>query len=977
MRSMRPISLRLLLFPLVLLLASLAETAETAAKPATFAEALAEGQRRLAAEDREGARAFFERAVELARKEGNHEDAAAALTGLGDTYNPQSEGDKALEIYRQALTAAPQSAAVRARVAYVSGIRAAGRDDLTAADEQFAIALAAAREIGDRRFEAKALLARGNMALRRGDLPAAGDLFSAAVSLGTETGFQSVVMLSERGLGDIETARGHNAEALRHLETSLSLAREAHNSRIVEGVLNTIGTVYLEWADYGKALQYFQEALHTETDDPSEQAYTLNNLGITYGSQGNSDLARSYFRKALPLLEKLGDDYGVMRVLNNLGEMQEGTGNYGSALQYFTRALRLARKAGDKDGEAGHWHNLGTVYEGQKRYDLATNAYRKSLALDESTGDRNQVSQALSGLARVHFGRKQYGKAVEVADQAAKVAGETGSQEIFWQARTLTGRSLHALHRDEAARGAYAEAIATVEQVRSRIAGGEISREAFFENHLEPYQRMVELLADRGEAAAALAQADRAKGRTLVEILRSGRTGLDAQLTQEERDAEARLRERLTALNGEVFLARSRTPADPATLAGLEQRQQQARLDLEAFSTNLYAARPELRTQRADFPEWSLDTARGLLADGSKALIEYAVQEKETLLFVVTVGTADAADSGASPTVRLHRLPVGRQELASQVEAFRRQLGNRDLDFRAPARHLYDLLLGPAAAEIRGKRTLCIVPNGSLWDLPFQALQPNGTEVLLDRHALHYAPSLAFLDELAARRAPRPAGADPAPPSLLAVGNPAPKAGTVVPADSRRGLAGLAPLPDAEREVRDLAKLYGSERSAVYISKQASEQTVKSEAGHFRVLHFATHALLDDHNPLYSSLVLSPVGSHEDGLLEAWEILDLHLEADLVVLSACQTARGRLRAGEGMIGMSWALAAAGSPATLASQWEVDSASTGQLMVEFHRGWLAGESKAEALRRAALAVRKQARYRHPFYWAGFVLVGRGE
>jgi CHAT domain-containing protein/tetratricopeptide (TPR) repeat protein len=970
---MRSTALRLFLFVLALLLASFVGAAETAAKAATFAEALAEGQRRLAAEDGKGARGFFERALELARQAEDREGTAAALIGLGDTYHPQQESDKALEMYQQALAAAPQSAAARARVAYVSGIRAAGRDDLAAADEQFAITIAAARESGDHKLEAKALLARGNMALRRGDMPAAWDLYSTALPLAIETGSRSAVMLTERGLGDVEQARGHNAEALEHFEKSLSVARETHNSRIVEGVLNTMGTVYLEWADYGKALQYFQEALHTETDDPSEVAYTFNNLGYAYGSQGNSDLALSYFRKALPLMEKLGDNYGVMRVLNNLGELHAGAGDLGRALQDFTRAQRLARKAGDKAGEAGHWHNLGWVYESQKRYDLATAAYRKSQALDESLGERNHLSQALSGLARVHLARKQYAQAVEMADQAARVAGETGSQEISWQARTLAGRALHALHRDEAARGAYAEAIATVEQVRSRIAGGEISREAFFENHLEPYQRMVELLADRGEAAAALAQADRAKGRTLVEILRSGRVDLDSQLTPEERAAEARLRERLTALNGEVFVARSRTPADPAALTGLEQRLQQARLDLEAFSTNLYAARPALRTQRADFPVWSLEAARGLLAAGDTALIEYAVQDEKTFLFVVT------ADGGASPTVRLHRLPIGSRELARQVEAFRRQLGNRDLDFRAPARHLYNLLLGPAAAEIGAKRTLCIVPNGPLWDLPFQALQPSATEALLERHALYYAPSLSFLAELAARRAPRPVGADPVPPSLLAVGNPALRAGAVALADSRRGLTGLAPLPDAEREVRDLARLYGSGRSAVYTAAQASERMVKTEAGHFRVLHFATHALLDDHNPLYSSLVLSPAGPRdgEDGLLEVWEILGLHLDADLVVLSACQTARGRPRAGEGMIGMSWALAAAGSPATLASQWEVDSASTGQLMVEFHRGWLSGQSKAEALRRAALAVRRQPRYRHPFYWAGFVLVGRGD
>ncbi len=961
---MRPISLRLLCSTLALLVSTLIGGA---APPATVADALAEGQSRMLAEDRDGAHAAFGRALELAEKAEDREGTIKALLSLGDL----ELGAKALAFYQRAQDLAPQTAEVRLRIAYANGVLAAGKDDLAAADEQFAAAIAAAREIGDRRWEGKALHGQGNIALRKSDLPRAWDLYTAALPLAKETGHRTLHLLVERGLGDVELGRGHNAESVEHYEAALALARQAKNTSMMEGILNSIGSVYLEWADYGRALQYFQEALHTRTDDHAEVAYVLNNLGIVYGSQGNASLALTYFQRALPRLEELGDSYGVMRLLNNMGAYYESEGKYELALDHYNRALRLARKVGDKAAEAGHWHSLGSLYENQKRYDLAASAYEKSRALSESLGERNQVSQALSGLAQVHLARKRYDKAVEMADRASLVAHETGSQETFWLARTLAGRALHALHRNEEARAAYAEAIATVEQMRSLVAGGEVSREAFFEGRLEPYQRMVELLADGGDASAALVQADRAKGRTLVEILRGGRSDLASQLTPEERATEARLRDRLTTLNGEVFMARSRTPADPAASSGLEQRLQQARLELEAFNTNLYASRPELRTQRADFPEWQPEAARALLADGSTALVEYAVQEEKTFLFVVT------AAGNASPGVRLHRLPIGRRELARRVEVFRRQLGSRDLAFRAPARSLYDLLLGPAAAEIRGKRTLCIVPNGPLWDLPFQALQPSATEALLDRHALYYAPSLAFLAELAGRRAPLSPGA--APPSLLAVGNPG--AGTVAPAASRRGLPGLAPLPplpDAEREVRSLGQLYGAAHSAVYTAAQASERTVKSEAGHFRVLHFATHALLDDHNPLYSSLVLSPTAPEggEDGLLEAWEILGLHLDADLVVLSACQTARGRLRAGEGMIGMSWALAAAGSPATLASQWEVDSASTGELMVEFHRHWLAGESKAEALRQAALAVRRQPRYRHPFYWAGFVLVGAG-
>ena len=142
------------------------------------------------------------------------------------------------------------------------------------------------------------------------------------------------------------------------------------------------------------------------------------------------------------------------------------------------------------------------------------------------------------------------------------------------------------------------------------------------------------------------------------------------------------------------------------------------------------------------------------------------------------------------------------------------------------------------------------------------------------------------------------------------------------------------------------------------------------------MLHLATHGILNDASPMYSHLVLSAEGGsgEEDGLLEAWEVIDLDLEADLAVLSACETGRGRVGAGEGMIGLSWAFFVAGCPTTVVSQWQVESASTTELMLAFHRNLMKGESKAQALRSAALKLLGDRRYRHPFYWAGFVVIG---
>jgi len=238
------------------------------------------------------------------------------------------------------------------------------------------------------------------------------------------------------------------------------------------------------------------------------------------------------------------------------------------------------------------------------------------------------------------------------------------------------------------------------------------------------------------------------------------------------------------------------------------------------------------------------------------------------------------------------------------------------------------------------------------------------------RFALFYAPSLGSL-----LRAPR-ATAD-GQPSVLAIGNPrfSGDAATLVKARTR---AALGDLPDAAIEARDIAALY--ERSRLLTGREASESAVKEHADEYDVLHIAAHTVTDDDQPLYSGILLARNESRldEDGLLEGREITQLDLHARLAVLSACSTAQGHVRPGEGLIALSWAFLVAGCPTIVATQWRVPSASTSKLMVDFHRELRAHPdgpfAKAEALRQAKLRMLRDRAHRHPFYWAPFVLVG---
>jgi CHAT domain-containing protein len=190
-----------------------------------------------------------------------------------------------------------------------------------------------------------------------------------------------------------------------------------------------------------------------------------------------------------------------------------------------------------------------------------------------------------------------------------------------------------------------------------------------------------------------------------------------------------------------------------------------------------------------------------------------------------------------------------------------------------------------------------------------------------------------------------------------------------------RRSSSLVPLPEAEKQVEILRGFYG-DRSTTYLGSHATESRFKAEASRHRIIHLASHGLFEEGSPLYSSVVLSPgAASSDDGLLEAWELLELTLDADVVILSACETGRGRIASGEGLVGTTWALLAAGARSTIVSQWKVEASSATALMTALHRRLARGEpGRAEQLRLATLEVLRNPRYAHPFYWAPFVLVG---
>ena len=871
-------------------------------------------------------------ALRIAEKSGDQNKLGRALCDVGDIYGRRNPPKEAENYLRRCLTVFEQ--------------------------------------LGDKKQQAHALhsLAVTYDTERRHEL--AVEYYEKSLALSQEAGDKNLTALVFNGLGMAHTSVGHYEVGLDYYQKARALSEELGDKGTLNMALNNIGTRYLAQGRYGEALDYLNKSLAVLQEmgtaaDRRSLAYKYQNIGLVYRRQGRLEQALAYSRKSLDILVEIDDKFGIANLQNNIGVIYKSQGLYGEGLEWFRKALAGFEALNATPGVARCLNNIGDTYRLQGRLNEALEPLQKSLQLREQGRDRGAICLSLNNLARLYEAQGKYAEMLGVSERSLKLADELYSREEIWTAQDQMGRALVALNKPEEARASFEASIATLEDLRREVAGGEQQQQSFLDGKLSPWLSLIDLLVSQKKYAEALSFAEQSKARVLLDALQGSRRELRKSWSKEEQQAEEQLRLRLVSLNSQFTSEVRKDKPDAKRVAELKAAVEQTRLEYEDFETRLYVTRPELRVQRGEAAIVKADELAALLPDESSALIEYVVGDDKTQLFVVT-------KHNQTLDVRVYSLPVKRDDLAKQAEAYRNQIASRDLGFRTPAAKLYDLLLKPAAAQLSGKTNLLIVPDNTLWDLPFQTLL-NGNRFVIEEAAVSYAPSLTVLREMTKRRKIEAAHASPA--TLLALGNPAVGGDALKRTSLTLRDGRLEPLPEAEQEVKALGRLYGAARSKVYIGVEAREDRVKTEASSAKILHFATHGMLNNASPMYSHLALAEGGPGEDGLLEAWELMQLNLHAELAVLSACETARGRIGAGEGMVGFSWAMFIAGVPSIVVTQWKVESAGTRDLMVSFHRGLIApGGTKAEALRQASLKVMKNAETSHPFYWGGFVLVG---
>ena len=887
-----------------------------------------------------------------------------ALYGIGKVYEQQQNYSLALRYYEQSLT-------------------------------QFEVS-------GAKKEIAATLLGIGQMHDKQGSFDLALEYFRRSLSEFEELNDRQGIAAAMLVIGVFHHLQQDFRLALQYLEKSRSLFEGANDQQGSASATLAIAALHHAQGNYSSGFAFYRKVLDSVymLDTTAGIPGTLVGMGMCHQLQGNYDLALKSYRESLSTAEALGDKKSIAGALEAIGSLYMLQENYSSALEYYRRSLELKEKLDDTAKLGGLLNTIGVLHQSRQNYDSALDCFQRSLAVFNRTGNKGGIAGAVTNIAQVHHLQGNYSQAIEFAKRGSMLAREIDSVGLLSGNKTIAGEAFKELDDTGRAKQALGEAIAAIEDLRTRVVGGEVEKQGFFVEKISPYQLMVDLLVQENNFSDALIYAERAKGRVLLDVLSNGRVRITKAMTAEEREQERRLRNRLVWFNTRSYGRRHPQTQTQSRLTNLLSRPD-AQVEYENYLTSLYALHPELKVQRAEVDELKLDEARSLLANDRSALVEFVVMEEKTYLFVVTAKEShDLEDSSSSDSVILNVYPVHIQskDLAQRISLFRKRIADRDARFRQSARELHDILLKPARGPIEGKDALVIVPDGVLWELPFQALQSSDGRYLLEDYALSYAPSLSVLREMqGARRnlegnqgeigTPHSESsvlAPSSPPTLLAIGNP--DFGGESIERVRFALRGeiLESLPETESEVKSLQQMYGAHRSRILIGSEATETRVKGELGKYRILHFATHGIFNNASPMYSQIVLSRStrGDGEDGLLEAWELMNLDLRANLVVLSACETARGQVARGEGLIGLTWALFVAGCPTTVVSQWNVESSPTTELMLGFHRNLQqkfrdpSKISTAEALRLAALKLMRNSSYRHPFYWAGFVLVGDG-
>lgn len=930
----------------------------------------------------------LEKALMLWNSLGDSVNEAYTLDYMGQLYNSLGEKQKALEFFKKALPIFQSS--------------------------------------GQRKSEAITLNDIGTIYWALSEYQIALKYYDQSLAIKRSLADSSGMSNTFNNIGAVYRALGENQKALEFLNNALAITRAMHN-RTQEGIcLYNIADLYDEWGEKQKALDYFNQAhaLFQQLKNLQGESHTLKGIGSVYFFWGEYKIALDYYERAVELNRTTGNRFSEAYLLSNIGKIYEGMRDYQKALDYFNQALLITQAIGDRSGEAHTLNSIGKIFSRQGEHQKALEYHQKALPIAQEIGNKYVETGIYINIGWDYSQSGELQGSLNYFNKGLSLARTTGDLEA--EAKLLRGIAWteRELGDFAQAQNHISQAIRIVDSLRTKIASKEL-RASFMAEYYQHYAFYIDLLMQLhqqnpldGYDVAAFQCTERVRARSLLEILTELksdiRSGVDPDLCVQENNLLKKLDVK------EQYLGQLKKQKNN------EAKIVTAEKELRALLEEYNQLQTQIRTTSPKYaaliqPQYlNIQEIQQLILDDETILLDYAFGDRNSFAWVVT---RDSIFSHQLPkqveietiAKRVYELLTFRNlQLKDETKSKKQSLIQADLNLNNSMFQLSQMILMPVIEKLTSKRLL-IVCEGALQYIPFGALPIPGLESdakppisVLSNYEIISLPSASVVPIL------RQGIGKSKPDKIVAVladpvfseDDPRMKRSRVTlksdfyaSRDTKNtefqeqqflrsiqesGLgtdrSTISRLPFSRQEANSITALVPPEKCICALDFDASYVTATSpDLSQFRIVHFATHGLLNSSHPELSGIVLSLVdnqGQPRQGFLRLVDIYNMNLAADLVVLSACQTALGKDIRGEGLIGLTRGFMYAGAPRVVASLWKVDDEATAELMKRFYQ-YMLGEEKlsaTSALRKAQISMLNEKRWQSPYYWAGFVLQG---
>lgn len=885
--------------------------------------------------------------------------------------------------------------------------------------------------ISDKSIEINTYFELGTMYWNIGNLKKSTEFYSRALFLAKSN---SLITLEEKceqvlkihtlyDLGKKYRAEGENQKSIDSFKDAIKLSQEIRSMEHEVKCLRQLSITYWNLNDFYEYFHLNEKALRIAQilKHEKEEGRCSKNLGLFYWKLDYFSKAIEYYEKALLIAENLGDNVMIPDYLNHIGVIYRNIGNYEKSLDYLTRAyskaqeikdgnllsmilnnigntyrdkgllssnkedfylalnnqersLAIAKKNKDTKTEIEVLNNLGSVYTDLKNYQKALEYFKLGYVKAEEIQDLESLGMILNNIGIIYFNQGNYEESTQYYQKAIDLAQKLEGGQILWEAFFEIGNSYAKQNKYFEALKNYKNSIRIIENIRSQLRLEELKASYMgTDKRIEAYHNLINILvalhkenSEIGYDREAFNYLERAKARAFLDSLEVSQVDISLGINFKLKNQENELMKDISNIYNKLLAAELTSEE----ITSLQQQLTEKENELERLKREIRSKSPDYADLK--YPEIiSLKDTQKKLLDSKTAFFAYTIGNDNSYGFSIT-----------KKSLKIFPIPK-KPIIQNLISEYLKTIADKDTKDFSLGYELFRSLVLPGLDKDIEK--IIFIPADILHFLPFETLitKDQGLHWLIEDYKIAYAPSISSYREIIQRKK---ATRSKRHYDILAFGDPdfgqletGANGGDIFQNFYSSNAFNFYRLKFSGIEIEKIESLFKRDKEEIFVRDAATESQLKNlDLDDYKIIHFATHSLIDDKKPARSSIVLSLKNdTMEDGFVQMREIYNLKLNADLVTLSACQTGLGQYIKGEGIEGLNRAFFFAGSSSVLMSLWAVNDLATYQLMERFYTHLRSSSKIINSIREAKLEMIDSDTVSHPYYWAGFIVSGEAD